>query len=146
MKNCFRKAGFSTDDAALAETNEPNITPLIQELSDRGVMGASDITEDDFAEVDSELLVSPGRSAASEVIASLLLSAETANPQQNESEEDDCGDELPLVSHYEANSCLQKLRVFVAQRDGGSDLLNQLTKLERQMDAFAMQYKLQPTL
>ena len=37
------------------------------------------------------------------------------------------------VSHYEASNCLQKLRYFVVQRDGNSDLLDQIGKLEKRL-------------
>ena len=145
VKNCFRKAGFYTDDNSDVETEDANIRPLVRELIDRGVIDAS-LTEDEFIEVDSELSVSPGLPTASEIIGSLQSSEKTGNPLHIESEEDDCGDELPPVSHYEASNCLQKLRVFVAQRDGDSDLLEKLNKLERQIDVFAMENRFQPTL
>ena len=63
------------------------------------------------------MLVSPAMTVA-EVVSSLQRSAEADNPSTEDGSEDDCDDEVPLVSHYEASNCLQKLRYFVVQRDG----------------------------
>lgn len=83
----------------------------------------------------------------SEIVDSMQLLAEADTPQVPDSEEkDDCGDEQPLVTHYEATNSLQRLRMFVAQRDGDSDLLDYIGRLERLIDHCAMKNKYQPTL
>ena len=114
--------------------------PLVEGLLDRGLIDSS-FAAVDFFNVDSEVLVYPAMTVA-EVVSSLQHSAEADNP----STEDDCGDEVPLVSHYEASNCLQKLRYFVVQRDGNSDLLDQIGKLEKKIDSFAVKHRYQVTL
>ena len=118
--------------------------PLVKGLLDRGLIDSS-FAADDFVNVDSELLVSPAMTVA-EVVSSLQHSAEADNPSTEDVSEDDCGDEVPLVSHYEASNCLQKLRYFVVQRDGNSDLLDQIVKLEKKIDSFAVKHRYQVTL
>ena len=118
--------------------------PLVEGLLDRGLIDSS-FAADDFFNVDSEVVVSPAMTVA-EVVSSLQHSAEADNPSTEDGSEDDCGDEVPLVSHYEASNCLQKLRYFIVQRDGNSDLLDQIGKLEKKIDSFAVKHRYQVTL
>ena len=108
VENCLKKAGFHTDSATIVvETDEPSVMPLVEGLLDRGLIDSS-FAANDFFNVDSEVLVSPAMTVA-EVVSSLQHSAKADNSSTQDGSEDDSGDEVPLVSHYEASNCLQKL-------------------------------------